>query len=72
MNGPGFHVGMGTRRPLRRQRQRGSALVEYTIVVLFLIVVLLAADEGHSIHHLAEMLRKAYANFIYALSISWV
>lgn len=71
MNGSGCRTGSGTRRVPRRSLQRGSALVEYTIVVLFLVVVLVAADEKHSIRHLAQMLREAYASFVYALSISW-
>jgi len=50
--------------------QRGSALVEYTVVVLLLVVVLVATD-GNVIRDLAEEVRKAYASFVYALSISW-
>jgi len=52
------------------RRQRGSALVEYTVVVLFLVIVLVATD-GNVIHELVEAVRDAYASFVYALSISW-
>lgn len=54
-------------RPLR---QRGSALIEYTIVVLFLVVVLLA--NPNVIAELANAVRDAYTSFVYALSISWI
>ncbi len=50
--------------------QRGSALVEYTVVVLLLVVVLIATD-GNVIRELVGAVREAYASFVYALSISW-
>lgn len=53
-----------------RFRQRGGALVEYTIVVLLLVVVLLA--DPNAIPKLAQALRDAYTHFVYALSISWI
>jgi len=56
--------------PVCHHRQRGSALVEYTIVVMFLVVVLVATN-GNVIHELVEAVRDAYAAFVYALSISW-
>lgn len=71
MNGSGFHVGAHACRPSRRQLQRGSALVEYTIVVLSLIVALVVGEYTHSIPYLVDKLREAYASFVYALSISW-
>jgi len=53
----------------RRSWQRGSALVEYTVVVLVLVTWLIA--KGDVVRQLAEALRDAYAAFVYALSISW-
>lgn len=57
-------------RPGGPGSQRGSALVEYTIVVLFLVVVLLG--NPNVVSDLAEALRKAYTSFVYALSLSWI
>lgn len=54
----------------RRRRQRGSALVEYTVVVLFLVVVLVA--NPNLIHQLGVAIRDAYTSFVYALSVSWI
>lgn len=54
----------------QRTHQRGSALVEYTIVVSLLVVVLLA--NPNVIRDLAHALRDAYTSFVYALSISWI
>lgn len=53
-----------------RRRESGGALVEFTVVVLFLLIVLLANPDV--IHELADELRKAYTSFVYALSVSWV
>lgn len=53
----------------RPGRQRGGALVEYTIVAVVLITVLLAGPDV--IQLLADALREAYTSFVYALSISW-
>lgn len=53
-----------------RGRQRGSALIEYTVVVLLLVTVLLA--NPNVIRQLADALRDAYTSFVYALSISWI
>jgi len=55
---------------LRPARQRGSALIEYTVVVLLLVTVLLA--NPNVIRELADALRDAYTSFVYALSISWI
>lgn len=52
------------------QRQRGGALVEYTIVVLLLVLVLVAYPDA--IPQLAKALREVYASFAYALSVSWI
>lgn len=54
----------------RRRCQRGSAVAEYTIVVLFLVLVLLANHDA--IPDLIDKLKKAYTAFVYALSISWI
>jgi Flp pilus assembly pilin Flp len=56
--------------PPRHGRQRGSALIEYTVVVLLLVTVLLA--NPNVIRQLADALRDAYTSFVYALSISWI
>lgn len=50
--------------------QRGGALVEYTVVVLLLVLVLVAYPDA--IPQLAKALRDAYASFVYALSVSWI
>lgn len=52
------------------RRQRGSALVEYTVVVLFLIVVLVA--NPNLMRQVADAMRDAYTSFVYALSVSWI
>lgn len=51
------------------RRQRGSAMVEFTIVALFIVIVLIADD--NVIKQLADAIRNAYASFVYALSVSW-
>ncbi|MHB1057454.1 MAG: hypothetical protein ACYC0F_06195 [Rhodanobacter sp.] len=58
------------RAAARPARQRGGALIEYTIVVLLLVMVLLA--NPNVIRQLADALREAYTSFVYALSISWI
>lgn len=60
-------------RPSRipRAQQRGSALVEYIAVALFVVLVLLAVGpEG--IQQLMTNLRQAYSAFVYAISASWI
>lgn len=52
------------------RRQRGSALTEYLIVALLLVLVLVA--NPNVFVELAAALRKAYASFVYALSASWI
>lgn len=54
----------------KAQRQRGSAAVEYLIVLGFLVLVLLAKPDA--IPALITELRKAYTSFVYALSLSWM
>jgi hypothetical protein len=51
-------------------RQRGSAIIEYVIVVLFVVIVLVGKD--NVIQQLADAFRNAYASFAYALSVSWL
>lgn len=59
-----------SRRGKSRCAQRGGALVEYTLVVLLLVLVLVA--DPNVIGQLAQALREAYASFVYALSASWI
>ncbi|RAO77437.1 hypothetical protein [Dyella jiangningensis] len=58
-----------SRQGLRRY-QRGSAVAEYTIVVLFLVLVLMANPDA--IPKLIQSLKEAYSSFVYALSVSWI
>lgn len=51
-------------------RQHGSAMVEYTVVLAFLVIVLIADD--NVIKQLADAVRNVYASFVYALSVSWL
>jgi Flp pilus assembly pilin Flp len=53
-----------------RSHQRGGALVEYWLVVSLVVLVLIAKPD--LMHQLADALKKAYASFVYALSISWI
>lgn len=53
-----------------RRHQRGSAVAEYTIVVLFLVLVLVANPDA--IPKLVQSLKDAYSSFVYALSVSWI
>lgn len=58
-------------RPRRIQaprRQRGAAVVEYTVALVLLAGTLLADPDVF--HQLAEALRKSYAAFLYALSLA--
>ncbi|GLQ96500.1 hypothetical protein [Dyella mobilis] len=58
-------------RQLMRTRQRGSALVEYVLVALFVVLVLMAVGPG-GIQQLMTNLRQAYSAFVYAISASWI
>lgn len=51
-----------------RRRQRGAAVVEYTLALVLLVGTLLADPDVF--RQLAEALRKAYAAFVYALSLA--
>lgn len=70
MNRPSFRFGTSRCRLSSRQSQLGSALVEYTVVALFLVLVLVAGQ--NKIHDLVVALRESYASFVYALSTSWI
>lgn len=72
MNQSGLFLAIRGCRLPRQQRQQGSALVEYTIVVVFLISVLIAGEYTGTTHYLADKVREAYGSFVYALSISWI
>ena len=52
------------------RRLRGNALIEYTVVLLLLVIALLA--DPNVISQLATALRNAYASFVYVLSASWI
>ena len=52
------------------RRQRGSATAEYTIVAVFVVIVLIANE--NVIKELADAIRNAYASFAYALSVAWL
>lgn len=53
-----------------RRRQRGAALIEYTVVVSLGVLVLVA--EPNIVLELIESLRKAYQGFTYMLSMGIV
>ncbi len=57
-------------RSMTQRYQRGSAVAEYTIVVLFLVLVLMANPDA--IPKLVQSLKDAYSSFVYALSVSWI
>jgi hypothetical protein len=69
MNRSAFRFDTSDCRLSSRQSQLGGALVEYTIVALFLVLVLIAGQ--NKIHDLVVVLRESYASFVYALSTSW-
>lgn len=52
------------------QRQRGAALIEYSIVTLLAVTVLVA--QPNIVLELVESLRKAHSSFTYALSLGWL
>ncbi|GFZ93713.1 hypothetical protein [Dyella caseinilytica] len=54
-----------------RATQRGSALVEYIAVTLFVVLILLAVGPD-GIQQLMTNLRQAYTAFVYAISASWI
>ncbi|HEY4145317.1 hypothetical protein [Pinirhizobacter sp.] len=53
-----------------RRRQRGAAMVEYSIGALMLVLVLVAVNPN-AIEQLVTAIRDAYTSFVYALSVSW-
>jgi Flp pilus assembly pilin Flp len=58
------------RRARSLSKQRGSATAEYTVVAVFVVVVLIANE--NVIKELADAIRNAYASFAYALSVAWL
>lgn len=58
------------RPPVSARAQRGSALIEYSIVTALGIIVLVA--EPNIILELVQAMRKAYSSFVYALSLGWL
>ena len=63
--------GHRTRRPWRRRRQQaGQGLVEYSVLLLFLVLVLVA--NPNVILELVQAMRDAYVAFVDALSLSWI
>lgn len=60
-----------TRRPWRRRRQQaGQGLVEYSVLLLFVVLVLVA--NPNVILELVQAMRDAYVAFVDALSLSWI
>jgi uncharacterized protein (UPF0333 family) len=52
-------------------RQRGQASVEYSIVSILAVIVLLIEFDGQSVLvTLAEVLKRNYTAFVYAISYS--
>lgn len=63
--------GHRTRRPWRRRRQQaGQGLVEYSVLLLFVVLVLVA--NPNVILELVQAVRDAYVAFVDALSLSWI
>ena len=63
--------GHRTRRPWRRRRQQaGQGLVEYSVLLLFVVLVLVA--NPNVILELVQAMRDAYVAFVDALSLSWI
>ena len=57
---------------LNHLRQRGQASVEYSIVSIFAVIALLIPDENGQLVlvTLAEVLKRNYTAFVYAISYS--
>ena len=63
--------GHRTRRPWRRRRQQaGQGLVEYSVLLLFVVLVLVA--NPNVILELVQAVRDVYIAFVDALSLSWI
>lgn len=55
-------------RPMPQMRQTGQATIEYTLVVIALVVIMLA--QPSVLEQLADALKQVYASFVYAISVS--
>ena len=53
-----------------RRAQRGQSLIEYSLIVAFTVVVLIANPDA--IPALIKALGDAYSAFVYAISLSWI
>lgn len=62
-------VSIHRHRPGTRARQRGQGLVEYTVLLMCVVLVLVA--NPNVILELVQALRDAYAAFADAISLSW-
>jgi hypothetical protein len=60
----------GRQRTSAPSRQRGQGLIEYSIVTVLAVLVLVA--QPNVILELVEAIRRAYAAFTFALSLSWI
>lgn len=57
----------GTAAPSRR-RQRGQSTIEYTVVVIAVVIVLIARPDV--ITEVLDALKQAYSAFVHAISAS--
>jgi len=57
-------------RPGTRARQRGQGLVEYTVLLMCVVLVLVA--NPNVIVELVQAVRDAYVAFVDAISLSWI
>ncbi|MBO9873421.1 MULTISPECIES: hypothetical protein [Xanthomonas] len=51
-----------------RRRQRGQSTIEYTVVVMALVIVLIAKPD--LITEVVTALKELYSAFVYAISVS--
>lgn len=65
------HYRMHCWRNRLRRAQQGQAYVEYTIIAAFTLIGLVAATEGNVIGVLLDNLKRAYAWFLYTISLAW-
>lgn len=57
-------------RPPSARRQRGSALIEYSILTMLGVIVLIA--QPNIVMEVVEALRTAYSSFVFAISLAWL
>lgn len=57
------------RQPRAPTRQQGSAIIEYSIIALLVVVVLIAND--NVVGQLMQAIKDLYAAFSYALSMTF-